>query len=195
MTFKNALFATAAALTLSAAPAYAQSAPAAAPAATSQASVTVGAVVKDTAGGEVGRIESVEGGNAVLDTGTNKVSVPLSSFATGPSGPIMAMTKAQVDQAASSAQQQAQASASAEAAQAVTQGATVRDTAGGEVGTIKSVDAQFALVDTSKNQVRLPLSAFAAGPNGPVIGMTKAELDAAAEAAAPASGSQTPNGR
>lgn len=192
MTFRNTLFAAAAVFTVAGGQAFAQEAtPAAAGAATAASAstaVAAGAVVKDTTGAEVGRIVSIEGENAVLDTGTNKVTIPVTSFATGPSGPIMSMTKAQVDQAASSAQQQHQANSAQQAAQAVTQGATVRDATGAEVGTIKSVDAQFALVDTSKNEVRLPLSAFAAGPNGPVIGMSKAELDAAAEAAAPASG-------
>jgi len=215
MMFRNALLATSAALTLAAAPAYAQQttasqatpaagAPAAgapAAAASAQGGVAVGATVKDTNGGEVGRITAVEGANAVLDTGINKVSIPLTSFATGPSGPILGMTKVQVDQAASGAQQHAQANAETSARQAVTQGATVRDAQGGEVGTIKSVDAEFALIDTTKNEVRLPLSAFAAGPNGPVIGMTRAQLDAAAEAATPAGGAaagaagEQPNGR
>jgi hypothetical protein len=64
-------------------------------------------------------------------------------------------------------------------------GASVSDTSGGTVGTIEDVTAEFATVATAKNKVRLPLNAFAAGTDGPVIGMTAEQLDAAAEAAKP----------
>lgn len=65
-------------------------------------------------------------------------------------------------------------------------GAKVLDTAGGTVGTIQSVDGDFAIVATSKSRVRLPKSSFAMGPNGPVIAMTADQLDQAVAQAAPA---------
>ena len=183
MKFKT-WFAAPAALALFTVPALAQDASAPA-AATTSTKVAAGATVYDTAGGLVGKIESVSGDLAVLATEKSKVSVPLTSFGAGDKGPVLAMTRDQIDaQAGAATAQAAQAEEAKKKAQLVA-GATVKDPAGGTVGTIKSVDAQFALVDTSKVQVRLPLTAFAAGDSGPVIGMTKDELDAQAAAAAP----------
>ncbi|MBA2933280.1 hypothetical protein HZF05_04150 [Sphingomonas sp. CGMCC 1.13654] len=66
-------------------------------------------------------------------------------------------------------------------------GAKVLDTSGGSVGTIDSIDGDYAVLATSKSKVRLPKTSFAMGPNGPVIAMTAAQIDAAAaQAAAPA---------
>jgi len=64
----------------------------------------------------------------------------------------------------------------------------VNDTKGQPVGTIEEVADDFAVVATQKNKVRLPLTAFADAGNGPIIGMSAAELDAAAEAAKPKPG-------
>lgn len=169
-----------AAMALTSAPAFAQ---AAAPAAAA-AKPAAGATVYDQAGAVVGTIESVSGDLAVLATQKSKVSVPLASFGTGEKGPVIALTRDQIDQqAGAAAAQSAQAQEEKKKAQ-LTAGATVKDPQGGTVGTIKSVDGQFALVDTTTAQVRLPLTAFAAGDTGPVIGLTKAELDAQAAAAA-----------
>ncbi|XHR98509.1 hypothetical protein ACFB49_00990 [Sphingomonas sp. DBB INV C78] len=183
MKFK-AWFAAPAAMALFAVPALAQdaSAPAAASASTK---VSAGVTVYDTAGGVVGKVDSISGDLAVLATEKSKVSVPLTSFGAGDKGPVIAMTRDQIDaQAGAANAQAAQADEAKKKAQLVA-GATVKDTAGGTVGTIKSVDAQYALVDTAKVQVRLPLTAFAVGDSGPIIGMTKDELDAQAATVAP----------
>ena len=84
-----------------AAPALAQDAPAPAPQAPAaqEATAKVGDTIYDTAGEAVATVESVEGTNAVISTGTNKATVPLSSFAAGPKGPVIGMTKAQLDAA------------------------------------------------------------------------------------------------
>jgi len=76
--------------------------------------------------------------------------------------------------------------APAAATPALAAGAKVLDTAGGTVGTIDSVDGDFAVVSTSKSHVRLPKSSFAMGPNGPVIAMTADQLDQAVAQATPA---------
>ena len=157
-------------------------APATATAPATESKVSTGATVTDTAGGTVGTIKSVEGGFAVLSTGSVEVRLPLTSFANGASGPVIAMTKAQVEAAASGATADRQAKLAAQ----IAAGTTVMDASGGTVGKIEAVEGGFATVATEKNKVKLPVSAFAAGPNGPVIGMTAAELDAAASAAAPA---------
>jgi hypothetical protein len=74
--------------------------------------------------------------------------------------------------------------ASTTASGAVTKGATVYDVSGGVVGTVETVEGQFATVSTGKNKARLPLSSFAKGDKGPLLGMTRDQLDAAASAAA-----------
>lgn len=150
--------------------------------ATTESKVAAGATVTDTTGATVGSIKSVEGGFAVLSTGTVEVRLPLTSFANGASGPVIGMTKAQVEAAASGATADRQAKLAAQ----IATGTTVMDASGGTVGKIESVDGGFATVATANNKVKLPVSAFAAGASGPVIGMTAAELDAAASAAAPA---------
>jgi preprotein translocase subunit YajC len=65
-------------------------------------------------------------------------------------------------------------------------GVKVLDTAGGTVGSIESIDGDFAVLATAKSRVRLPKSSFAMGPNGPVIAMTADQLDQAVAQAAPA---------
>ena len=166
----------------SAAPAAGATAPASATPATAataaaSATPTAGATVYDPQGGTVGTVASISGSTATIDTGKNKVGLPFSSFAAGDKGPVIAMTRDQVDQAA--------AGAKANAAAAVTAGASVKGPKGEPVGTIKSVDGQYAVLDTGAKQAKLLLSAFASTDGGLVIGLTKAQVEAAAGAAAP----------
>jgi preprotein translocase subunit YajC len=155
----------------------AQTATTAAPA---TADVKAGATVLDTKGGTVGTIASVSNNVAVVDTGTVKAGVPTSAFAQGDKGLVMAMTKVELEAAAQGSQAQTTA--------AITPGAAVADTSGGAVGKIDSVDGGFAVVATPNAKVRLPKAAFAKGPNGLVIGMTLAQLEAAAKGAGPGGG-------
>lgn len=170
----------------------------AAPAAGS-ASPVVGATIYDGQGAVVGKIEAIDAQNATLITTKSRVRLPLASFGTSPKGPTLGMTAAEVDTAAgpqgaigNSAPQTAAAASGAATVAAgpvrLTKGATVNDPAGAKAGTIEEVSGDFAVVATGKNKVRLPLNAFADGGTGPVIGMTAAELDAAADAAKPKSG-------
>ncbi len=178
------------ALVAIATPAFAQDAAAPAGATTAAApagaapagKVAAGQTVYDTAGGVVGKIDKIDGQVAVLATGKNNVGLPLASFTVGPNGPIISMTKDQVDAAAAGAA----ANAAAKTAASITAGASVKDTAGAPVGTIKSVEGEYALLDTSKVQVKLPVTAFAAQGDGLVVSMTKVQIEAAASASAPA---------
>lgn len=184
MNVKASFFASVAALTLMAGgTAMAQAAPAAtAPAASASANFAAGAKVLDTKGGEVGTVESVNGDIAVVNTGTHKVSIPIASFGAGDKGPILSLTRAELDAQAGAATAQQSAAFKSSLAP----GMAVSDSQGGAVGTIKEVDAQFATIDTTKAQVKLPLSALGQGANGVVIGMTRVQLEAAAQQAAPA---------
>lgn len=188
MTFRAAFLATAL-LTGSATAAYAQdaavpTAPAAAtaPAATATANVTAGAAVNDTKGGTVGTIASVSGDLAVIDTGSVKASVPVASFAKGDNGLLLGMTKAELEAAA----QGASADQKAKFLASLTTGTAVTDQNGAAVGTIEAVEGDMVTIATPNAKAKLPKASLAQGPKGPVIGMTQAQLEAAAKAAAPA---------
>ena len=170
---------------IAAGPALAQTAPTpaartAAPSATGVAGqVKAGATVYDSAGGQVGTIDQVAGDVVTVNTGANKVGVPLGNFAAGPNGPILGNTKAQLDAAAAQGAAQAQAQVRA----LLVPGASVRGTGGLEMGKVKTADEQYVTVTSDKGDVRLPVTGFAAGPNGLVAGMTAAEFEAAVTAA------------
>lgn len=144
-------------------------------AAPASAAPTVGATIFDAQGGTVGTIASSDGTNAVVDTGTVKAAVPLTSFGTSPKGPTLGMTKAELEAAAS----QGAAQAAADFKAKMTTGATVYGTGGASLGTIKAIDAQFVTVTTAKGDAKLPVGSFGPGPQGVTIGMTAAQLDAA----------------
>jgi preprotein translocase subunit YajC len=172
MTLRSKLFLStlSAALFVAAVPAAAQA----------SANFAAGAKVSDTQGGEVGTITSVDGDFVILKTDKHEVRLPKASFTAHQGGFIMAMTQAQVNAAVEQTQAQAEATLVA--------GALVRGNEGGQVGTIDAIDDQFATIKlTSGKLVRLPRTAIAAGTNGALIGMTVAELEAAASEAAAAS--------
>lgn len=122
-------------------------------------------------------------GRAIPITGQENPSVKIRNLS-------LALLVATAPFASTAIAQEAAASASAPAAAAPTVGATVYDTAGAEVGTIKSVNAPNFVIDTGKNTATLALTSLGTGPKGPVLGMTKAELDAAAEKAAGAAAAE-----
>lgn len=164
----------------------AQTAPAAPAAGQAQAGTqaaaatpTVGATVYDSAGVSIGTVEQVTPQAVVVNMGATKVSLPPNAIGSGPQGLRVAITKAEVEAAA----RQAQAGQQQQLASQLTPGTTVRGAGGAVVGTIKSSDGTNVTLTTSKGDVQLPLSGFGAGPNGPIIGMTAAQLDAAITAA------------
>ena len=75
--------------------------------------------------------------------------------------------------------------AAAETVRAVTladlpAGATVHDKAGAVVGTVESATAEGAVISTGTVRVRVPIASLGLNARGLLIGMTKAELEAAA---------------
>jgi hypothetical protein len=64
------------------------------------ADVKAGVSVYDQKGGVVGKIDSVSGKNAVIDTGTARAQIPISSFAKSDKGLVISMTKAELEAAA-----------------------------------------------------------------------------------------------
>ncbi|MES2988773.1 MAG: hypothetical protein V4808_12775 [Pseudomonadota bacterium] len=148
-------------------------APAAAPAQASPAKV--GDTIYDDAGAEVGKIESIANGTAVVFTGTNRASVAVTSFGTSPKGPTFGMTKAQLDEAAIKAAAAAQSDLRAK----LTVGADVHGKNGATVAKIKSVDGENIVLTSAKGDVTVPITGIGTNEQGLYIGMTQAEFDAA----------------
>lgn len=150
--------------------------PVAAQQAGAQAGMAAGAKVSDAQGGEVGTITKVDGQFVVLKTDKHEVRLPVTSFTAHNGGFLFGMTRDQLN---------AEVEKTVAAANSkIVAGASVTGSQGGNVGTIDAIDDQFVTVKlTSGKKVRLPRAAIAAGPNGGVIGMTVAELEAAAGAA------------
>lgn len=154
-------------------PANATAAPAAAP--------SVGATVTGKDNQPAGTIAQVTAEAIVIDTGTNKVPVPVASIGAGAKGPIIAMTKAELDAAYAQAAQQQQANLQ------LTPGTMVHGLNDAMLGTIKSADAEFVTVTTPKGDVKLPKAGFGPGTNGTVrVNATAEQVNAAVSAAAPA---------
>jgi preprotein translocase subunit YajC len=169
MTVRNKLFASAIAAALFTAGAASQPAPAQG----AQAGIAAGAQVKDTNGGDVGTVTKVDGQFVILKTDKHEVRLPVASFTAHQGHFLMAMTRDQLNAEVDKAQSAAAAKLAA--------GATVVGSQGGNVGTIEAIDAQFVTLKlTSGKVVRLPRNAVAASATGGVIGMTAAELEAAA---------------
>lgn len=101
-----------------------------------------------------------------------------------PAAPVAADSPAAADTApagdAAAPASPAAAAPTAAATQAdLKAGATVFDSAGATVGTIQSVTANGAVVASGKLRAEVPTASFAKNANGLVIGITKAEFEAA----------------
>lgn len=139
-------------------------------AAPSLAQVTAGAAVKDPQGGAVGTVEAVNGDAVVLKTDRHTVQFPASSFTKTDDGFLIGMTQAEVNAAVDQA--------NAQAAQMIVVGASVKGSQGAVVGTIDALDTEFVTLKLAGGEtlVKLPKAAVGATAEGPVIGMTQAEL-------------------
>ncbi|MBF9150011.1 hypothetical protein [Novosphingobium jiangmenense] len=156
------------------------------------ATPSVGATVYDASGAEVGKIKSVNAPNFVIDTGKNTATLALTALGTGPKGPVLGMTKVELDAAA----EKAAAAAKAETAAAIVADAPVYASDGTtQLGKVAEVtDTEFVL-DAGAVRVKLPKTSVAKGASGLMIGMTaqgfadatkSAEKSASAGAAKPA---------
>jgi preprotein translocase subunit YajC len=135
-----------------------------------------GAQVRDTNGAEVGTITSVDGQFVILKTDRHEVRLPVASFAAAPGHFLIALTRDQLNAEVDKTKAQASANLAA--------GAIVTGSQGATVGTIEAIDAEFVTLKlTSGKMVRLPRNAIAGNATGGAIGMTAAELQAAAAAA------------
>ena len=119
------------------------------------AAPVVGATVYDAQGMEVGKVESVAGGSAIVFTGTNRAAVPLASFGASPKGPTLGMTRAELDQAAAKA-----ASAATDQLRArLTPGTDVRGKAGAVIAQVKACLLYTSPSPRDRQKSRMPSSA------------------------------------
>lgn len=136
--------------------------------------LTVGTVIYDPQGGEVGKIDTVSGDAIVVDTGAHKATLPRSAFGTGAKGPAVTITKAQIDEQVAAAAQKAAAALDA----ALVVGAEVKGKAGTPVGTVKEVSAEKVVIDRTAGPVALARNAIGLGAQGLFISLTAEELAA-----------------
>ena len=137
------------------------------------AQVAAGTTVKHTSGADVGTVTAVEDGYYVVKTDRHEVRLPSNAFTPHEGNLLFAMTQAELNAQVDAAE--------AQAAAQIMPGAAVRGAGGLVVATIDAIDDQFVTLKlTSGELVKLPKEGVAAGPEGPVIGMTDAELRAAA---------------
>jgi preprotein translocase subunit YajC len=155
----------------------AQAPAAAAPAATAPAAIAAGTVVKDTKGGDVGTVVRADGAFLVVKTDKHEARLPANAFTPNNGVLLFGMTRDELNA-------QIEKSLAAAAAK-IAPGAAVSDPSGAAVGTLTAVDADAVTLKlASGTLVRLPKAGVAAGPNGVVVGMTAAQLEAAAKGGA-----------
>lgn len=158
---------------LSAAPALAQAADAAAP----TVNLAPGTTVYDSEGTEIGPIASVAGANVVVTMEGKPVTLPSNAFMKTDKGTAITITLAQLSAAVNQA---ATASAAALDA-ALVVGADVRGANGTAVlGKVKLVDASGVVVSTPTGEVKVPKSAFFVSQTGGLASSFTAEQFAAA---------------
>lgn len=138
--------------------------------------LTVGTMVYGPQGNEVGAIKQVAGGTIIVDTGTNSAALPSTSFVQGEKGPMIGMTKEQLDDALNKAKAEAAAKLNA----ALVQGATVYGINGTAVGTVKQITPEGQVVIAHKvGDVPLPKTQFTTTDKGLALKFTAADLDKA----------------
>lgn len=134
-------------------------------AAHAQMGAEVGATIYTAEGDEVAKIESIVDGVAVVNTGTYTGSIPANVLGEGPQGPVISVTKAQLDQLF--AEQQAQAIAARDAA--LIMDAKVMSAQGVEIGTITKIEGDSAILTLADGPVILRRDQFAADAEGALI--------------------------
>lgn len=137
--------------------------------------ITVGASVKDAGGGEVGTVTAVNGQTATVRTDRHEVQLPVGSFTPHQGVLLIGMSRDQLNAEVEKAMAAARAT--------LAPGVAVRGSAGIIVGTLEAIDDQFATLKlTSGKVVRVPRAGIAPGQGGAVVGISAADLNAAAQA-------------
>ena len=144
------------------------------------ANITAGMMIKDAQGATVGTVTAATGDLVTVKTDKHEAQLPRASFTVSGKDLLFGMTQAQLDAAIE--QQLAAAQAK------IAPGGQVVGLNGTPVGTIASIDDQYATVKlTSGKLIKLQRNALAPASQGARIGMTAAALEAQVAASAAAS--------
>ena len=133
----------------------------------------------------VGTIDANDGANAVLNTGTYEIPLPLNSFAERDGVWTMNMTKADLEAAWANVLAEAEAEAEAALAEAMVEGATVASADAMPLGTVATVnEAEVVIASETDAMITLPKDLFALDAEGTLVVMANhADIMAAINAA------------
>ena len=145
--------------------------------------VAAGAAVFGPEGNQVGTIVTVENGQAVLDTGKHKVPLGVDMYGEGPNGPVISVTKAQLDGMVDA--QLAEAATKRDAA--LVAGADVMSADHQPLGKVLRVEGNNIVIARGGDETKLVTllrEHFDASDHGLMARLTIAQIDAASGAAA-----------
>jgi hypothetical protein len=128
----------------------------------------------------VGTVEKVDGGNAVVFTGTKRATLPGSAFAKTDKGLVISMTQTQLNDAVAAAETQASSSLDA----ALVADAQVKSKDGAVVGTVQKIEGDNVTITlTEGGPVTVTKQYLSAGAGGLALTMNAAEFKSAVSAA------------
>ncbi|GAA4052536.1 hypothetical protein [Parerythrobacter jejuensis] len=146
----------------------------------SAAAPEVGATVFGPEGNEVGTVTAADAATVTIDTGKHQAPVPANVLADGPDGPVISVTKVQLNQIMD--QQKAEADAKRDAA--LVAGAMVHSADDAMLGNVASIDGDDVVVTLTDGSVALKREHFALNASGTLVALFTAEQIAAAVASA-----------
>lgn len=126
------------------------------------AAPAVGDTVFGPQGNEVGTVTSADAATVVIDTGAHQAPVPANVLADGANGPVISVTKDQLNQIMDA--QVAEAAAKRDAA--IVEGAMVHSADDVMLGTVESIDGDNVVVTLSEGSVALLREHFTVPANG-----------------------------
>ena len=151
-----------------------------APALAQNAAVAVGAKIFGPDGAEVGTVESVQGENVVVNTGSVTAALPASVFGTGDKGPTIGWNKAQLEAAVNEENQKAAAALEA----AFVADADLYSSDGQLLGKVKTVAEDSFVVALASGEFTLPKQQVTMQADKLTFLATAADLQAAVAAQA-----------
>lgn len=138
--------------------------------------VTAGATVYGPNGAEVGTVEKVEGGNAVINTGAHSAAVPTSAIGRNEKGLLVSLTRDQLDAAVVAAEAKSQGNL----ASVLVVGAPLHSADGQPMGKVSAISAEgLVTVERESGSFALRRDSFATDANGLALRMTAAQINAA----------------
>jgi hypothetical protein len=149
-----------------------------APAIAQDAAIAVGAKVFGPDGSEVGTVESVQGDNVVVNTGSVTAALPSEVFGAGENGPTIGWNKAQLEAAVN----EAEAEKESQLAAALVAGADLYSADAKLLGKVESVADESFVVTLASGAFTLPKEQVTIQADKLTFLATAADLEAAVAA-------------